>query len=264
MKKYLILFVSILSFTAFVGCSDDDGYTPPNYVTFGQTSAATSVLQDGDTSFEMTVYTANVTGTDRTVALNVLPSTTLNAETYSLPESVTIPANSNETTFTVELVDDNLANSGGRLVLSLGTMDEDFYTGNNLTLNVRRVCPFDVNNYVGTFAASEVFTAGTNEGFSFLEGAEFPVELAVNPDDASGNSLLVTDANGFIDGTVLTFDPASGSFDVTSTTPILGYPFVFTGSDTDTCNESLSFTGNLNATAESAGFGQYTVTLTKM
>lgn len=260
MKKYILLFVSILSFSAFVGCSDDDGYTPPNYVTFGNTTASTSVLQDGNTSFDMTVYTANIVGQDRTVDLNVLPATTLDAAVYSLPSTVTIPANSNEATFTVELSDTNLPNTGGKLVLGLGTMDEDFLKGGNLTLNVARVCPFDLSNFVGSFAGSEVFTAGTNAGYSFYGGAQFPITLSMNPDDASGNSLVLNDANGIItDGTVLTFDQTTGKFTIPAEgVNVVGFPLAFSSSTTDTCNGKLTFTGDLGP------YGQYTVTLVKL
>lgn len=269
-KQYFNIIIAVVSLALVTSCDYDEQVFEPDYVTFeglgltsGDNSIALSVQENSSSTRDITVYTGNKVGTDRSYNIIVAESSTLTGSVYDVPGSVTVPANSNEVTFTVNLADEGLPNAGGTLVLMLEETGA-YSTGDPLILNVSKVCPFDISRFVGTFDASEVFTAGGNEGFSFLEGASFPIDLALNPDDASGNSLVLSDSNGIItDGTILTFDPATGAFTVPEGTMVAGYPLVFTGSTTDTCNEKLTFTGNLNETADSAGFGQYTVTLQK-
>lgn len=260
MKKYILLFLAVLSVTCFISCDfeeDINDFTPPNYVTFEGSSFNVKVLEGESNTLDVTVYAANITDTDRTYNLITSDATTLGESVYDFPSSITIPANSNEATFTVNLSDNGLPNAGGKLVLSLENTG-DYSVGDPATIKVAKVCPFDINRFVGTFDATEVFTAGGNEGYSFLGGDAFPIELSVNPDDASGNSLLLTDANGFISGgsTVLTFD-ADGNLTLPDDLSVFGYPLVVSSTNTDTCNEQLSFTGGL------ANYGEYTVTLQK-
>ena len=76
-KKYLILLVAAISTTFFVGCSSDDDFTPPNYVTFAEGSMSYAVAQNGSGSFDVTVYTANITGSDRTFEVAVASTSSM-------------------------------------------------------------------------------------------------------------------------------------------------------------------------------------------
>lgn len=60
------------------------------------------VPMPGTESVEVKVYTTTKTGSDRTFAIKVDPSSTTNSANYTVPSSVVIPANSNVGTFTVE------------------------------------------------------------------------------------------------------------------------------------------------------------------
>lgn len=180
MKKYILLFVSILSFAAFVGCSDDDGYTPPNYVTFERGPLNVGVDVGSSTSYDVTVYTANITGQDRTFDVSADASSTLSSAAYTLPATVTIPANSNEGTISVDVSDVDLGLTGKRLVLNVSG-DEEVLTGSGLILNVARTCVGKefVVNFVFDGYASEtswgIFdAAGTLlvQGGGYADGAE--------------------------------------------------------------------------------------------
>lgn len=187
MKKYLILAVTALSLIVS-SCeqADINDFTPPNYATFEANSMDFSVQQNDQASYDVTVYTADETGSDRNVAINVTDGTTLNAESYTVPATVTIPANSNEGSFTVNLADNNLSNNGGVLELMLGTSDQVELVGEELTINVSKICPFEV--------------AGTYTDNSAFFGAEFDVEVEAG---ASANQYVVK--NLFADGTDITF-----------------------------------------------------------
>ena len=154
----------------FSGCTEDEQFSPPNYVTFESNEIAASVNEGSSSTVEVTLYTANVTGTERTFLINVDESSTLDPAAYTLPESVTVPAGTNEATFTVDVSDTNLSNTGDTLVLSLGD-ERDLSTGDPLTIDISRVCPIDLQDYVGSFTGtgswSEIF-GYTTEVETFL------------------------------------------------------------------------------------------------
>tara|TARA_B100000949_G_scaffold191503_1_gene175094 strand:+ start:107 stop:853 length:747 start_codon:yes stop_codon:yes gene_type:complete len=205
MKKTLILFSFILS-VAFVGCDESiDDFTPVNYVTFESGPLEFSVDKDASASYDVHVYAANVEGADRTFSIAVDESSSLTAESFNVPGSVTIPANSNEATFAVELVDNNLSDSGGVLVLSLAGEGES-YLGGSLSINVSKICDFDpVGVYVDSsefyeadvdveivagssanvFVAKDLFAAGTD------------ITFTVNAD----NSISVSKQDAWVSGT---------------------------------------------------------------
>lgn len=186
MKKYLILFIATVSMSFAVGCSSDDNLEGGlNFVTFEADELGFGVQEAGTGSLEVTVFTGNVTGSDRTFAINVDESSTLNSETYTVPATVTIPGGSNESTFVVEGTDTNLPNSGGSLILNLEN-EEGLYTGDPLTINVSRICPFDP-------AGSYIDTSG-------YFGAEFPAEIVAG---AAAGEYIVKDL--FAEGVDLNF-----------------------------------------------------------
>ena len=187
MKKYIILAVTALSLVVS-SCeqADVNDFDPPNYATFEANTMDFSVQQNDQASYDVTVYTADEVGSDRNVAINVQSSTTLNAESYTVPATVTIPANTNEGTFTVNLADQNLSNNGGTLVLRLGTSEDTEVVGQPLTINVSKICPFDI---AGTY----------NNASGFFE-AEFDVEVVAGE---NANQFVVK--NLFADGTDITF-----------------------------------------------------------
>lgn len=185
MKKQFLLLIMALSLSVFVGCDYDDEFTPPNYVTFDKTAYSLNVDENSSSTMEVTVYTSNITGSDRTFAVNVDPSSTLSAAALDLPSTVTVPANSNEVTFTVGVSDTDLNNAGDKLVLTLGE-EPGLTAGPAYTINISRICPFEV---IGDY---------TNASGWFE--AEYAVEVQAG---SSANEYVVKDM--FEDGTDITF-----------------------------------------------------------
>lgn len=141
MKRYLNLFFTLIAFSVvFVSCDYDDDYTPPNYVTFANSSANVGVDIGGSTTYDVTVYTANETGSDRTFDVAVGSASTLDAAAYTVPATVTVPGNSNEGTLSIDISDVNIGDTGETLVLNLVPQD-GLSTGESLTINVTQVCP---------------------------------------------------------------------------------------------------------------------------
>ena len=211
MKKYLILFLAVVSSSIFVGCSSDDDFTPPNYVTMQAGPAAVGVNLNGSTTHEVTVYTANIVSSDRVFDIVVNGSSTLNAGAYSVPATVTVPGGTNEGTFTVEVSDVNINPNGDTLILGIAPGGE-YYVGNTLTLNVSQLCDPEFRiNFVFDGYASETTWDLTNvdgevvfEGGGFTDGtATASVKRCINPGEYT---FTVYDAYG--DG--LTY-PTTGS-----------------------------------------------------
>jgi hypothetical protein len=174
MKKYLILFISIISFTAFVGCSEDDDIEAPNYVAFQQGFNA-GVEPGGNATYDVKVYTANITGEDRQFTVNVDPTTTLNASAYTVPSSVTIPGGTNEGTLSISVSDVDLGLEGKRLFLSLG-QEPELSTGAPVRINVVNVCP------------------GSEFVIDFVLDA-YPGETGYELLDSEGNSVIKVNSN---------------------------------------------------------------------
>ncbi|QIA08278.1 hypothetical protein [Draconibacterium halophilum] len=136
--KYLFLFVA----SVFLLNSCETGMpetTDLNYVTFEATSMDLGVSIDGSTDYELAVYTTQTTGTDRTFDITVdLESTNADAQAYSVPATVTVPANSNTGTFVLGLNDVNIGD-GVDIVLNL-EVDPGVYKGDAMVLSITQLC----------------------------------------------------------------------------------------------------------------------------
>ena len=248
MKKYLILFIAVVSSSFFVGCESDDEFTPPNYVTFAENTIDFVVNENSSGSFDVTLYTANTTSSDRTFTINVDEESTLNAEAYDMPTTVVIPANSNEVTFTVDVTDTNIDNSGDTLVLSLAG-EQGVYVGDPLTINVARFCEFEP---VGTFSNNSGWYEEEYDGVIIVPGA-------------SEGQYVVKDM--FADGVDITF---TVNDDLTITVPkqnawvsgTYGQASVTgkSGSKIESCNRTLTLV--LEHTVAAGSFGTYPEVLT--
>ncbi|WP_156879234.1 hypothetical protein [Salinimicrobium xinjiangense] len=198
-------------------------------------------------SFDVTVYTATTTGSDRTFTINVDESTTINADSYSLPQTVTVPANTNEVTFTVEVTDNSIGNFGEVLVLELAE-EQGLSAGAPLTVDITKICEFEP---VGTF----INDSGWFE-------AEYPVTVEAG---ASANQYVVKDM--FAEGTDVTFTVnadytvsvpkqnawVSGTYGQASVTGQ-------TGSKFNPCSREVTLI--LQHTVAAGSFGTYTELLT--
>ncbi|MGW1454979.1 hypothetical protein ACWBC2_08280 [Salegentibacter agarivorans] len=140
MKKYLLLFIAAISLT-FVGCNYEDDFNAPNYVTFEDSSSSVGVDLGSSATFDVTVYAGNTVGSDRTIGVMVAEASTLDAAAYTVPGTVTIPANSNEGTLSIEASDLNLGPNGETLILELQP-EAGLSVGDPMTITVNQICPY--------------------------------------------------------------------------------------------------------------------------
>lgn len=128
----------LLSFA--YNCEEDLPSGSTNYVTFEASPSSFDVEKDGTTTKDIYVYAGNTTGSSRTFNVSVDPSSTISVD-YTVPSSVTIPANSNVGALPVSITDDNsLEYDPQTLVLNIEEVSGTNF-GDTLVVNVRELCP---------------------------------------------------------------------------------------------------------------------------
>ncbi|MFW6327026.1 MAG: hypothetical protein ACOC2F_01805 [Bacteroidota bacterium] len=179
MKKISYLTLIILSVLAFNSCEEQNPtpVTDINLVSFGNTPTVI-VEQGSSTEVEVHVYTSQVSGSDRTFNVEVdEDATTTNAANYSVPATVTVPANSNSGSLTVDIIDNELGVDAESLVFQISN-SEGIIVGNAANLTIQKFCPFNIDNFVGTYTyTSEIF------------GDSWPVEV----EKVDDHTLVVKD-----------------------------------------------------------------------
>jgi hypothetical protein len=125
-------------------CSDDlKGTKDLNYVTFEATAIDLGVDIGGTNVREVKLYTTQVSGSDRTYNIKVVTaSTTADPQAYEVPETITVPAGSNEGTLAITLSDVNIGDAGKKLVLDIEAKD-GLFKGPATTITINQICPFN-------------------------------------------------------------------------------------------------------------------------
>jgi hypothetical protein len=210
MKKLTYILV-LLTIGAFLNsCSDEPEFTKNlNIVSFEFSPVNMVVEKNSTTDRTAKVYTTQVTTTDRTYTIQVLSDlSTADPGSYTIPASVTVPANSNVGEFTITISDVNIPATGVKLVLGLES-DETLVTKNNLTINMQRFCPFVIDNFVGDFIITEA-------GYG-----DYPTSITLDPDVP--NRIWITN---FWDWTndlaYFDFDPNNGTVTMPSQVLTMG------------------------------------------
>lgn len=143
MKKLATILTLIFSIALFTNCEENDD-TPAilgiDFVGF-ESDSQIGVDPGGSTSQEISVAVSQASGSDRTFNLTVnADMTTADASAYSVPSSVTIPANGTVGTFMVDVVGPNVSPSGNDVVVIEIASGAEFIS-DPITLNLKQVCP---------------------------------------------------------------------------------------------------------------------------
>lgn len=141
MKKILVLLVII----TVLSCDSDNSFSTVSdydFISFENDNVTFELDQDGESSQMITVYNSKTYSNDRTYNLEVLlESTTISAESYAVPASVTIPANERSAQFGVTIIDNGFG-SGDRLVLGFAD-DNTALNPHPLQMDIVIVCPMN-------------------------------------------------------------------------------------------------------------------------
>ncbi len=134
-----------MSVFLFTNCEKNDDtpeITKINYVGL-ESDFVVGVDPNGSTTKEITIATSQTTSSSRTFNIAVdTDLTTADPSAYSVPASVTVPANSNIGTFNVEVIGPNV-NPSGLDILAIGftSEDEDLSISDPININLKQVCP---------------------------------------------------------------------------------------------------------------------------
>jgi len=185
MKKITYILLMAIPLFVFNSCSKNVNETKDiNYVSFEKPSYNFNVMPDTTMKYDINFYTTQISGSDRTFNIAVDDQSTSDPISYSVPTSVTVPANSNHGVLEVGLLDKNISASGNTLILKFANKD-GLFTGHSTTININEFCPL-INNpgdFAGTWSGNDAFDFGVPEN----------VSMTVN-----GDSLIVTGLSSYM------------------------------------------------------------------
>lgn len=140
MTKIIKLFIFTILAISISSC--EDKVQEFDYVGFDAQAQTFGVDIGSTESKDLKIYASKTSSSDRTYTINVDPTSTLDVASYTIATSVTIPANSIEGSYNVTISDMNIDSGEETLVLNL-TGDDDTFIGENMTLNVKQICPLN-------------------------------------------------------------------------------------------------------------------------
>ena len=141
MNKFLNYTAFCLLLLISFSCEDENGVGESvNYITFESDEVGFQVDGNATSTKDIVVYTGNKTGSDRSFNVLVNDGSTLSTS-FSVPSTVTVPANSNEGVLTVSVTDDDtLAFEAQTLIIEF-LQGDGISVGEPITLNVAEACP---------------------------------------------------------------------------------------------------------------------------
>jgi hypothetical protein len=169
MKRIAFFTLLILSVFWSNSCKDHIAGTEfINYAAFDTNVPTIIVVKGSSTNVDVSLYATKSTGADRTFDVEVVAAnTTANTQSYNVPATLTIPANSNKGTITVQAIDNNLGEAQVALNLKISTSDKDIIIGTNaITLKIQKFCPFVINDFVGSWPGTDGFGTGSHRRVS--------------------------------------------------------------------------------------------------
>jgi len=242
MKRITFLTLLILSVFGFNSCKDQIAGTEfINYASIDTNVPTVMVIKGTSTDVDINVYATQTSGAEKTFDVEVIAdNTTANTESYDVPATLTIPANSNKGTITVTAIDDNLGEAPVTLELKISSSDKDIIIGTDvISLTIQKVCPLDIDDFVGTYSGDTEGDWGPTQIVTSLDGAGHLQITGIGV-------AFLTDYWGEVIVTMATLpvivDMETGNFSIDEapyiTTTYLGAPQAPYG---------LKATGNLNA-----------------
>ena len=163
MKNKIFYFLTLILITTLTGCEEAAEPTGIAFITFEEPSKS-YILDEGTTlNTEYTIYTASNVSSDTTLDLAVTGS--LAAANYTVPATVTIPAGSNQGTFSVSITENNLDKINGETMVIGFTTPNGFYSGETeLSIKIDVFCPSQI-------AGSYVYTDGNGRPVTITAGS---------------------------------------------------------------------------------------------
>ena len=151
MKKLSLILLLLLPLIFLNSCDTEDKGNSPfsTIVSAGKHEFNFGVIVNTSGTLDINVYSNDISSSDRTFNISISEESTGSSSDYSVPSSVTIPAKTNVGTLTISAED--ITNT---LILELESVPGIIITG-PIVVNILKVCPFDLDNFVGTYTAVE-------------------------------------------------------------------------------------------------------------
>ena len=181
MKKIISILLGVLF--AFSSCEEtespiyDSSTTDASQILayFNRTSVDLGVLIDDTSTITVKIGSSTLSSQDRVVSISIVEeNTTAAPETYSVPLTVTIPADSYFGDLVITGIDDGVEISPEVLTLKLDSFDNGVVSSEQLDVSIFQVCPIPSTYLVGDYLLTD-----SNGNF----GTDVPVSLSIDPED---------------------------------------------------------------------------------
>jgi hypothetical protein len=184
MKKISLLLLLSLSLLIFNSCENDDKNNSSftTIISAGQYEFDLGVVVNTSGSISIDIYSNDIVSSDRTFNINLSEDSTGSSSDYSVPSSFTIPANSNKGILTI-----NAEDVSNTLILYIEEIS-GVIAPEPIIVNILKVCPFSLDDFVGTYAAVE--DGLYNYDVTVTKGAQPNQLVLVNLYEAGGTTII--------------------------------------------------------------------------
>jgi len=246
MKKITIKLLSIFAVALLLnGCGEADPilYSGPTFVSFTDGVLGDYFVQEDNTPFPITVGIPAPEGSAVSVNLNVVYASGTAGTHYDVPASVSIPVGAVTATFDVTGYFENMSGRKDTLVIEMVSADTASFN-TVYTLYLQQFCPFDINDFVGSWTAYEKSDyeddpyAPYTVNLALVDGKPntlvtedmwpgFPIEMVFNDDDPANfywnipDQWLADDFSGY--GEFRATDLGNGAFSACDQTATIRY-----------------------------------------
>ncbi len=188
MKKYYKYLAILIAAVLFNCEKEDTSSSLKDYVGFERGPIAMTVVKNGTSTKDVVVYSSDISSMDRTYNLIVDTDATKLKSAYVVPATVTIPANTNEGTFTVSVTDDETLEFVNQALVVDFESKVGLYFGDKLTINVTELCTDNLVRLALTFdswpeeTTFELFDLSGEEPVVINSGGPFNGKASANID----------------------------------------------------------------------------------
>lgn len=206
---------------------DGNSETNQTLLSFPATIFNLPVAIDDTGSVTITLNSSTKSSTERTFNISLIneadvedpetdPFTTANPLTYTLPSTVTIPADSYQTTITINGEDNNLVETAAKqIVFQLEGLSESDNMDNNLVIvNIFEVCPVPAGTFSGNYLMEQLTPINPCDGVLMFENQV--IEIVATGDTSRSFSAI------YLEGISATFPAIPISFSLVCNEMIVG------------------------------------------
>lgn len=184
MKKY-IYYLTIVFALALNSCGEFNGKIYNGDIDNDQTLAyfdgsqgTIEVVLGSEGSITVPVGVSTLSESDRTLTITVTDNTTASSSQYEVVSSVTIPAGSYTSSFTVKGFDaDNLSTTGVNLELGIESSSDFVASPEKYSVKIVKICPIDGSLFVGDYILTTNSGGIPAAGFAPAMGDNLTVTL---------------------------------------------------------------------------------------